>query len=420
MTKKYIYFFLVYLFFCGNLYSQESQDKKLYTDTIPGKEYSFILQDSPSSLFTMRQSNENFLSLYRLGVREIDKSFSPKVSSITQILLQAFFFMPLTHEEGHRSILTNAGIGSISKPYFNKDLAAYVTGVTDQSLIDLRKNNLPVFTRMYIGGVESDYALLLRENSLMNFRDESRRILWTEYVLRKLNVISYYAMGLFKYEIGIEEEKNELERDIAGMDVYGAIRALHNPTMEFKRYVNYADLQPEERKFVKRVGWRSFINLIDPTLIFDKGFNIKDQLQINFNLGYSMAPFGDFIDEHFWLKTKSLRTHFYFRQYQNKDNWFPAFGVDFQNMKFAKNLYTSAAFHAWSQPKDLLFYQKDSKTGGAIDVLFKYRFPVRNISSLSGISINLGVIAKTQGFLLEEVEMDKKIGIRLGTSFWLK
>jgi hypothetical protein len=393
-------------------------------DSIPKKsiekEYSFILQDTPSALFTMRQSNEDFLSLYRLGIKEIDKAFSPKVSLITQVLLQSIFFMPLTHEEGHRSILTNERIGSISKPYFNKNLAAYVTGVTDQSLIDLRTNNLSAFVRMYTGGLESDYSLLLRENSLMNFGDESPRILWVEYLLRKFSLVSYYAMGLFKYEIGIEEEINELDRDIAGMDVYGAIRALHNSSMEFKRYVNYADLQPDERKFVKRVGWRSFLNLIDPTLFFYNGFNIKDKLQVNFSLGYSMVPFGDFIDEHFWLKTKSLKTHFYFRQYQNRDTWFPALGVDFQDIKFVKNLYTNASFHGWSQPKDLLFYQKENKMGAAIDLLFKYRFPVRNISSWSGVSINLGIIAKTQGFLPEEMGMDKKIGFRFGTSFWLK
>ncbi|MDR1880765.1 MAG: hypothetical protein LBQ78_07500 [Tannerellaceae bacterium] len=141
---------------------------------------------------------------------------------------------------------------------------------------------------------------------------------------------------------------------------------------------------------------------------------------MNFSLGYSMAPFGDFIDEHFWLVNRSLKTHVYFRQYQNKSTWFPAFGVDFQDVVFAKKIYANASLHGWSQPKDLLFYQKDGKVGGAIDLLFKYRFPVRHISRLSGISINLGIVAKTQGFLPEEVEMDKKIGLRFGTSFWLK
>ncbi|GHT01072.1 hypothetical protein AGMMS49525_00870 [Bacteroidia bacterium] len=397
----------------------------LAQDSIPvqkpvEKEYSFILQDSPSSLFTMRQSNEDFLSLYRLGVKEIDKAFAPKASFIAQALLQVLFFMPLTHEEGHRSILTNEGIGSVSKPYFNENLAAYVTGVTDQALIDLRTNNFPAFTRMYIGGVESDYALLLRESALMNFGDESLRILWTEYCLRKFSLISYYAMGLFKYETGLEEEVNELERDIAGMDIYGAIRALHNPTMEFKRYVNYADLLPDERKFVKRVGWRSLINLIDPTLFLHKGFNIKNKYQINFSFGYSMAPFGDFIDEHFWLRTRSLKTHLYLRQYENKNTWFPALGVDFSDIPIAKHLSSTVALHGWSQPKDLAFTQTKGQLGGGIDVLCKYRFPIRSKGKCAGISINLGIIAKTQGFLPEEVAMDNHFGIRLGSSIWFK
>ncbi|MDR1880032.1 MAG: hypothetical protein LBQ78_03790 [Tannerellaceae bacterium] len=268
---RYLSVFLAFILFCGHVYAQSGQKRNhrftLFTDTVPEKEYPFILQDTPSALFTMRQSNENFLSIYRLGIHELNKAFSPKISVITQVVLQGLFFMPLTHEEGHRSVLTNEGIGSISRPFFNKNLAAYVTGVSDQSLIDLRNANLPAFTRMYIGGLESDYALMLRENSLMNFGDESPRTLWIEYAMRKVSLVSYYAMGLFKYNMGLKEESNELNRDIAGMDVYGAIRALHNPTEEFKRYVDYADLQPEEKRFVKRVGWRSFINLIDPTVL---------------------------------------------------------------------------------------------------------------------------------------------------------
>jgi hypothetical protein len=393
-------------------------------DSIPEKskekEYSFILQDTPSALFSMRQSNEDFLSLYRLGVNEINKALSLKASLLVQTLVQTVFFMPLTHEEGHRSILTQEGIGSISRPYFNNNLAAYVTGVTDQTLIDLRRNNLPAAVRVYTGGLESDYSLLLRENSLLIFEKESFRVLWIEYFVRKFSLVSYHASGLFKYDVQLDEEKNELDRDIAGMDIYGAVRALYNPTTEFKRYVSYTDLQPDEKQFVKRVGWRSFINLIDPSLFFHKGFSVKDKFLINFGLGYSMAPFGDFIDEHFWVRAKSLKTHFYFRQFQNKDTWFPALGVDFQDIVFTKNLQATISLHGWSQPADLFFDQKESRAGGAIDLLFKYRFPVRNLGSCSGISIDLGVLGKTQGFLPEEVEMDKKLGFRLGTSLWLK
>ena len=237
---------------------------------------------------------------------------------IAQLLLQSLFFMPLTHEEGHRSILTNEEIGAISRPYFNRNLAAYVTGVTDQTLIDLRNNNLPVAVRTYTGGLESDYNMLLRENSLLNFEQESMKVLWIEYFIRKFSMVSYYSIGLLKYNINLEQESNELKRDIAGMDVYGAIRALHNPTMNFTRYVDYDDLLASERQFVKRVGWRSMINLIDPTLFMKKSIKINSTTSLNFNLGYSMSPFGDFIDEHFWIKTNKLKMHLYLRQFQNR------------------------------------------------------------------------------------------------------
>jgi hypothetical protein len=68
----------------------------------------------------------------------------------------------------------------------------------------------------------------------------------------------------------------------------------------------------------------------------------------------------------------------------------------------------------------LKFDQEKGKIGGAIDLLCKYRIPVRLNGRCSGISINLGIMAKTEGFLLEEVSLDDHIGFRIGTSIWLK
>jgi len=404
----------------GNYSFSQFSINKVLRDSIKDKEISFIIQDTPSAHYSMRQSNENCLSLYRFAINEINNSFSNKYGTLAQLLLQSIFFLPLTHEEGHRSILTNADIGSISRPYFNKNLAAYVTGVTDQTLIDLRNNNLPVAVRVYTGGLESDFTLLLRENSLINFGQESMKVLWIEYFVRKFSLVSYYSLGLLKYNVNLKQESNELNRDIAGMDVYGAIRALYNPTMNFKRYIDYNDLLEPERQFVKRVGWRSLINLIDPTLFMGKSIKINNKTSLNFNLGYSMSPFGDFIDEHFWLKTNKLKTHFYFRQFQNKTNWFPAFGVDINDIRPFKNSYLEAAVHGWQQPTNLSFLETTGTFGGAIDLLFKYRFAILKKSSFSGISLNMGLIAKTKGFLPEEVEMNQHLGIRFGTSIWIK
>ncbi|MDR2968149.1 MAG: hypothetical protein LBV32_00925 [Tannerellaceae bacterium] len=404
-------FFVLFSFF---LSANDGGDKEK-----SGKEYSFLIQDSPSSLFTMRQSNETFLSLYRLSVNAINQSFSLKTSLLAQTVLD-LFFVPLTHEEGHRSILTNENIGAISKPYFNKNMAAYVTGVRNDELIALRTANRPVFTRMYTAGLESDYTLLLREKDLLVRDQNEYEVLYVDYLVRKLNLISYYAMGLFKYNINLDEEADELKRDIAGHDVYGAIRSLHNPSMEFRRYVDYDDLLPEERKFVKRVGWRSLLNFLDPSLILHKGFSVREKYRLDFNFGYMMCPFGDLIDEHLWLKANRLNYHLYFRQFQNKQTWFPAFGLEISDINLFENFHSAISLHGWNQPKDMSFTGKDAETGGAIDLLCKYRFPINNNSRLKGVSLNLGLIAKTKGFLPEENVMGKHFGIRFGASIWLR
>ena len=76
--------------------------------------------------------------------------------------------------------------------------------------------------------------------------------------------------------------------------------------------------------------------------------------------------------------------------------------------------------HGWQQPTNLSFLETTGTFGGAIDLLFKYRFAILKKSSFSGISLNMGLIAKTKGFLPEEVEMNQHLGIRFGTSIWIK
>lgn len=268
-------------------------------DSLTEKEYPFILMDSLAKLFTMRQFNESSLSLYRMAMSEINKTISTKWRINISALVSGLLYIPLTHEEGHRSILTYKNIGSISQPYFNDDLAAYIKGVRDADLKLLRDTNLPTYIRLHTVGLESDYAMLLREASLMNLKKENVSVLWADYFIRKFSLTAYYCYGLFKANAGIKEESDELKRDIVEHDIYGAIRHLHRPDMEFKRYTDYNDLTQEEKKFTKRVGWRSLLNLVDPLLIGKTGFKLNTKYTGNFALGYGMVPFGDYIDEHF-------------------------------------------------------------------------------------------------------------------------
>ncbi|HDP97720.1 MAG TPA: hypothetical protein ENN22_00845 [bacterium] len=270
-------------------------------------DYRFIIQDSPSQLFTMRQVNQSYLSGYRLLARGLyTASPDDRIADLIQVGLQAFFFMPLTHEGGHRSILTVNNIGSISQPYFNKHGAAYVKGVTDQTLRDLRDSDLPTYIRIHAGGLESDYILTKRIESIGSFEHDIFDNYKWEYWLRKFSILQYYATGLFKYDIDLEEEANELERDIVGHDIYGAARHLHRPAMDFHRYTRYGELTNEEKKYVNRLGYHFFLNLFHPLIIGKRNFEMTKRTSINAGQGHSMAPFGDFIDENIWLKYNDL------------------------------------------------------------------------------------------------------------------
>jgi hypothetical protein len=408
MMRKIVGLLFLFSLVAGKVSGQDNAER-------PIREYSFLIVDSPARLSTMRQASENYLSAYRLAVRGLNSVASPKASDMIQLGVSGLLLVPFSHEEGHRSVLTYNDIGSVSRPYLNQYGAAYVQGVTDRTLIELRDNHLPQFLRMHTAGLESDYATLLRENSLMTWDKESKNVLWIDYFLRKMSLISYYASGLFKMDYDVAEETDELKRDIVGHDIYGVVRHIHQPGAEYKRYVRYADLTSTEQKFVRRVGWRSLLNLLDPLLFGKTGFTLKNGNRINLMTGYAMVPFGDFIEQNVWYRTRTLYAHAYLRMYENKSTWFPALGVGLSDLFLTDRLRSDVVLHGWQQPESLRFDESSGKTGGAIDLMCKYRFYAPRGKKMA-VSVNLGVVAKTEGFLLEEMAMDDHVGVRFGSS----
>ena len=150
-------------------------------------------------------------------------------------------------------------------------------------------------------------------------------------------------LGLFKADVDIKEEKNELERDIVGLDTYGSARHLFRPDMEFYRYTKYQDLTSEEKDYVDRMGYRSLLNFVNPLLIGKKNYKINKSLVINAGLGYMLSPFGDFIDENIWIKTSKLNLMLTFRQFQNKKNWFQGIGISMIDFPLPKKLILTNA-----------------------------------------------------------------------------
>jgi hypothetical protein len=379
------------------------------------KTYEFILQDSPVGLATMRQSDKNYLSFYRLISNELYKNFKPKTGLLIQSISELLFY-PLTHEEGHRSILTSLGIGSISQPLYNLQGIAYVNGVRDAELQNLRDNNLPSYIRLHTAGIESDFMLGNEAEKYIVFNFDSRRNLFVEVYFRKLLTMAYYTGSLIpSLSPNLKENPNELLNDIVGHDVYGAIKNLHRPNIQFYRYTDYNNLTAEELKFVERIGFRALLNIASP--VFFKPLNIlnKENLKLSVSTGYTMCPFGDFIDENFYVQLNNrYNIHSYLRQFQNRNTWFMGGGVSLINYQISPKFNTTIACHLWSQPKNLDFNTTESKFGGAGDMLFKYI--ILENKSHNSLSLDLGLNYKTFGFLPEEVILKEHFGVRLGVT----
>ena len=142
---------------------------------------------------TMRQLNEDYLSTYRYASRKLYEGIGPHWGSLVQ-MLSAIILYPMTHEEGHRTILNSKGIGSVSRPYWDlKTGAAYVNGVRDSELKNLRDTDFPSYIRLHTAGIESDYIIALRIKTLTVFEQDKRSYLFNDWMIRKFGVIAYYS-----------------------------------------------------------------------------------------------------------------------------------------------------------------------------------------------------------------------------------
>ena len=383
------------------------------------KTYEFTIYDGSES-FTMNQFSKNYLSSYRIFSRTIDELIpNKKVKMVVKFSAISLFGLPYTHEEGHRSVLTSKGIGSISQPFFGSNGAAYVKGVKDIELINLRNTDLPNYARLHSAGLESDYMIASKVEEFVAFEEESYEVLKEEYLLRKMGLMTYHLTTLIPTLMPkLAEEDNELKRDIVGHDIWGFVRHLHRPSMPFFRYTDFEDLTNAEKKYAKGLAWKSFSNLLSPMLFGKTNFHLNTNLKGNFSIGHSLAPFGDYFEQNFYLFYKNkYKIIFYLREFMNRDKTFFASGVKLHNYKWSKKVATSFGLDVWNQPESLSFTTTNNKLGGNIYLKLNYFTYQNKDNFIKGIGLFTEGFYKAEGFLPEFASLDNDFGIRFGLSF---
>lgn len=410
------------------------------------REITFPFYDGSADYFTMKQSDDLYLSLYQLGTDMLFESniepvvlgdtvlerlgaIGKMIPQVTLWMTDSLLFIPITHEEAHRAILTDKGIGSISQPFFNENGVAYVKGVTDATLENLRDTDFPTFIRMHTAGNESDYCIAQKAFQRFTFLDETEMdyakmpsLLWS-YFFREISIWNYVGHTYHSGGIDEPEEADELERDIVGDDISGMIHHLFNPTAEYHRYWTTADFSDEENAFLKRVYLRTWLDfpIINPMLFNRFSFQLGDSTKMSFNTGYCLAPFGDFIDENFYFRVDDvlhgpLEFSLTARQYQNKENWFPEFILTCQRFSPFSWLTLNAAGDIWWQPENLSFTTDKAQLGGSVTLGCNV-YPLKKLEGAKfDFGLNFNLMYKTAGFMPEVISLDKDFALTAGIS----
>lgn len=436
-------FLITFLVLTTTLFAQTnlSTQEKHLNQMSQAKQVTIPLFNGSYEYFTMKQTDDLFMSLYGIGTDLFYESylnntvtkenfFPVLLTEIGFILFDSSVISPISHEEAHRSVLTVNGIGSVSQPIFKSNKSgnsiAYVKGVEDSTLEDFRDTNFPSFIRMHTAGLESDYSIVQREYAKLAFdcadKEETGVLnpFLIDYFLRDIHVMSYMMSANGK-GLQIDEEENELARDIVGDDVSGMIHHLYNPTAEYHRYFSPADFSKEEKKFAQRIFAKSFLNVpvISPLIFGKYAFGLGENVNLSFNTGYALAPFGDFMDENVYIRVKDVMNGpldmiFTARQYQNKDTWFPAFELKCQQFSPLSWLTLNASASLWWQPEDLSFTTDKSFVGGSFEFGCNV-YPFEKAENAKyDFGFNLNCMYKTKGFQTEVMSLDKGFCVTAG------
>lgn len=380
------------------------------------KYYNFPIIDG-TKMMSMKNANTLIQSSNALLSKNIYPAKNKAIYNYASLFVSSLLLQPITHEEGHRSVLTELNIGAISQPIFDKNLVAKVIGVTDATLKNLRDNNLPSYIRLHTAGLESDFTYLNSLNSKLSFEEEDYKYVKGDIFARNLGVSFYYLSSFINRKFSLDEFKSpELERDIVGHDIWGMIRHINRPEMDFHRYTTWDELTSKEKKMANRTAIFSLVNLLNPNLIGIRNYTLKNGNKLGFNIGYSLAPFGEYFQQnvYYYIPTKNIKLNPYLMEYFNNEKVFFAGGVKLVNYEINPKFLLNSSVDVWSQPENLSYTSSKGKLGGGIQINGAYKILDISEEKSKSFFVNLGISAKSRGFLPEAPSLKDDFRVNLG------
>ena len=369
---------------------------------------------------------------------------SPKHKAWTNLGITVFDYFTIAvpfgdawlHEEWHRAILGNQGMGSRNEVWNLKNIfaeAISVTRVKDEDLIRLKRDRPADFVRAKAAGLEGESELITHLES-KQFFNRTKTFHAGLYWLIALNDQLYVGTITSKEDsaeidsLTIDANMKETkiaERDLSGHDftawVYHLFRAnepleargTHPSGVGIDRYIKVADLSEEEKRYLEREGKLMWLNFIDPNFIGEEiSFN-NGRGHANIWLRHMLTSFGHTTQAHVVYAQGDTRLHVTAQRFANRERAFPGLQVEAVDIPVrigSASFAVSPRIGAWMQPQDQQFRTDQGKAGGFIGARWETR-------GASRFHVYMDGELKTAGWMAGRPSLENAGMLRAGLTY---
>jgi len=390
---------------------------------------------------SMAQSLALTRSFYQLGHTALQRRFAGR-SRGSVLALAAFDalanWLPLgstwLHEEWHRAVLSQYGIGSRNDVY-DLDLFAEsvaVSGVADADLEWLKSEHPADLVRLRAAGFEAETELQNALEAERFFHHSASRdtfVLWANAIntLAYMSLCASHEADDFTRRANEDDGTDVGRRDVSGLDctawVYDlfrpdegyAARGMHPSGVGVDRYIAYSELSEAERDYLRRQRNLSLVNLIDPFLFGRDHFDAVSPfdgrtLRWNANARHYLAPFGYALAANLYLNGGDegfLATAW---AYVNDVHALPGLELRWVERPLTmagRPLRLSARAALWRQPQGQLYRARGTRSGGLLGA--RVTFPVARRWALYAEAE-----AKSEGWVPGIASLDADATLRAG------
>ncbi len=428
------------LFFSSNLSAQETRtfylDLPFYHspfNNLPGHPY-------PSFRQSLDYSRDTYQLVHRQIVDSLSDGGNEKWIPLSLVLFDVgTYFLPLSyawlHEEWHRAVLSRRGIDSYNDIYkLEASQTIAVSHVSDEDLIALKRDHPSEMVYLHSAGLISQYQqnIELEKSAFFFYTDyQDIPLLWINHTNNHgyINACSSNEGNRLTAEILAGEDSDIGPRDFTGLDCVAWVYDLFRPDEPYEqrgqhpsgtgllRYRTLADLNTEERDFLRKQFYLAFVNYFNPHLWGFHRFRINNPyndkpMYWNLAAGHVLAPFGYSLDGRFYFQQDSTNLAATLHLYQTHHHRYTGLDLELIRHPGLKNWgidQLSARLALWTQPQGMLFDATQAQAGQALQLqLFK------NLSKQWQTYIS--VQGKSAGWLSDNVNLDSGYDILFGAS----